>query len=101
VDGEVEVRVFDAAARFIRDRGGSLYVWDDLPGSRAKALVQWATEPPGPDVEFDHHEASGIAVHVEPSLFLGRWVEVRLRRIPYRRLDVAWQFQVFSPARSE
>jgi hypothetical protein len=97
VDNAFEVRVSEAAARFVRSRGGSLYVWDDVPRNRAKALVTWATEPPGRAVDFDRHEVEGVAVYVDRSLDLGHWLSVRLRRLPYRRLDVGWQFQVFPP----
>jgi hypothetical protein len=107
----VKIIASDEAATFIRDHGGSLWVWIDphtWVGGTVYTYLQTATERPGTTKatrrlraarrphRFHPYEHDGYTVHLAFGTF-GEPEELHLeaRRWPKRRVDAFWNGAVF------
>jgi hypothetical protein len=82
----MSIEIAPEAARFVKAKGGRLYVWVD-----PTAQVRWATYLPriARLEEWNLVSAQGVEVAVGRSASAASWWRVRLRHFPWRRLDVA------------
>ncbi len=107
----MEIVASDAAAAFIRDRGGRLWVWLDphtWVGGVVYTYLQTATESPGASRATRRLRAARRAhrVHVfeadrlEINFEYGRFgppqeLHLELKRFPKRRVEAYWNGAVF------
>ena len=85
------------AASFIRARGGRLYIWGQPMRDESTAFLRWDTMPPVRDVDFRLYHARTFEFYLEPGLWFGEWLEVKLR-FPPRRLTLDWEGRAPSAA---
>ena len=107
----MEIVASEAAAGFIRARGGRLWVWLDphtWVGGTVYTYLQTATEPPGASKatrrlraarrahRFHVFEGEGSEIHFEYGTF-GPPAELHLelKRFPKRRVEAYWNGAVF------
>jgi len=75
------------ADRFIRERGGRLYVWLQ-PFGRAWSRLSVGTKPPTGEPDLQTVHAGGFELLLDSALERPNLVEVSLRRRPWKRLRV-------------
>jgi hypothetical protein len=83
----VEVRGSRRAARYIRKRGGVLYLWADEDG-----LLRHATREPAIEAEFRRFHGPGFALNLQRHLNLGERVTIERSPFPPWRLLIAFEF---------
>ena len=82
------------AVSFIAEHGGRLYLYADAAG-----LKRVKMEPPDDDsLRFEEIEANGFVMYVEADIVRPAVWNVKLRRLPYRRVDVLWDGQQPGPS---
>jgi hypothetical protein len=107
----MEIVVSDAAAAFIRDRGGRLWVWLDphtWVGGVVYTYLQTATEPPGVSRatrrlraarrshRFHVFDTDDLEIHFEYGRFgPPQELHLELKRFPKRRVEAYWNGAVF------
>jgi hypothetical protein len=107
----MEIVASEAAAGFIRDHGGRLWVWLDphtWVGGVVYTYLQTAPEPPGATRKtrrlraarrshrFHIFEADGFEIHFEYGRFgPPRELHLELKRFPKRRVEAYWNGAVF------
>jgi hypothetical protein len=83
------VRASRGAVRYIRKRGGVLYVWLSDSG-----MVDYATSEPPTEIQFRRLSASnGFALHLDKRAVLGDWVGVERSLLPPWRLLIGFPLQ--------
>jgi hypothetical protein len=82
------VRASRGAARYVRKRGGVLYIW--LDDGR---MVKYATSRPASEIGFRRLSAPGFALMLDKRALLGTWVGVERSLLPPWRLLVGFQLQ--------
>ncbi|MDX6438408.1 MAG: hypothetical protein QOF45_991 [Gaiellaceae bacterium] len=83
-----EVRASRGAARWVRKRGGVLYVWLSDSG-----LLDYATSEPQSDIRFRRLSGPGFALHLDKRALLGNWVHVGRSPLPPWRLLIGFALQ--------
>ncbi len=68
---------------YIRERGGSLYVYRSRLGGYRVSL-----KPPRREISFDAVDAGGFTFHLDPEVEQPDKVEITLRRRPWGRIRV-------------
>ena len=81
----MEIRASRRAIRFVRKRGGVLYVWAGADG-----LLSHALEKPS-EIEFRRLRAPGFALFLQKGLILGEWVGIERSPLPPWRLIIGFQ----------
>jgi hypothetical protein len=84
----VELGVTPEAAKYIGERGGHLYLWQESVG-RTWAADHLAFEDPSLGIPFTAVWVGGIGVMLAEDLELPQRIRIRLDRIP-RRLHIEW-----------
>jgi hypothetical protein len=82
---EPKVRVSPAAADYIRERGGTLYVWTDTAG-----LLRSRTKPPSGNIllRWVDLAGEGVRLRLAPEIAsVPRW-RVDLRTFPWKRVEI-------------
>jgi hypothetical protein len=82
---EPKLRVSSAGADFIRERGGTLYVWTDTAG-----MLRSRTKPPSGDilVRWVDLTGGGVRIRLAPDIAsIPRW-RVDLRTFPWKRVEI-------------
>jgi hypothetical protein len=83
------VRASRGAARYVRRRGGVLYVWLSDSG-----LLDYATNQPPTDIQFRRLSApDGFALHLDKRAVLGNSVKVERSLLPPWRLLIGFALQ--------
>jgi hypothetical protein len=82
-----DVRITSDAEAYIAGHGGSLFVYAIPAGGFS--MVRWSRDRPD-DRAFWRFPGRSCSVYVENGLWLGRWLEIRLRRFPRTGLDLDW-----------
>ena len=87
-----EIVISAEAARFLRERGGELYVWG-APRGLGYAELKWSTSKPPDEAEFEMNRdcENGTDVHFDAGLNVGDWLDVRVQRFPGGRLVLDWR----------
>ena len=75
------------ADRFVRERGGRVYVWLQ-PVGEGFATVKAATKAPRVVAEFDVVHAGGFEFLLDRALERPKSVDVSIRRWPWKRVRV-------------
>jgi hypothetical protein len=83
-----EIRASRGAARYVRNRGGVIYVWLCDSG-----LLNYATSEPPRDIRFRRLSGPGFALHLDKSALLGEWVHLQRNPLPPWRLQLGFEFQ--------
>jgi hypothetical protein len=82
------VRASRGAARYVRKRGGVLYVWLSDTG-----LLDYATSEPPTDIRFRRLSAPGFALQLDKRALLGNSVHVERSLLPPWRLLIGVALQ--------
>jgi hypothetical protein len=83
----VDVRASRGAVRYIRKRGGSLYLWTD-----DDEMLTYATNEAAADVPFRRFSGPGFALFLEKRVNLGEWVGIERSPFPPWRLLIGFEF---------
>lgn len=83
-----EIRASRGAARYVRKRGGVIYVWRSESG-----LLDYATTKPVNDIQFRRLSGPGFALHLDKRALLGKWVHVARSPLPPWRLQIGFEHQ--------
>ena len=79
----MDVDASPEAGTFIRERGGSLYVYRSRLGGHRASL-----KPPRREIPFGAIDSAGFAFHLDPAIEQPDRVEISLRRRPWDRIRV-------------
>jgi hypothetical protein len=84
------VRASRGAARYVRKRGGVLYVWISDSG-----LLDYATKKPPTDIHFRRLSAApdGFALHLDKRAVVGNSVKIERSLLPPWRLLIGFALQ--------
>jgi hypothetical protein len=86
----MKVRASPEASRYIRQRGGKLFMWfQPARGGGSLGFLKISTgEPSRQGLDFDHIGASGFELVYDRALARPKELRVELRRFPWSRLQV-------------
>jgi hypothetical protein len=83
----IRVRSSQEADRYVRERGGVLYVWLEPLGGRFSRLSV-GTERPGGEPDLEPVHAGGFELFLDRNLERPNVLDVELRRWPWSRIRV-------------